>query len=666
MKQKIKSLAIVALSLCTFASCGKYGYDFVDGYQDGDTDPSGISTDTAMNVADKSLYHRARIFPGLVGENVPRVTDTTITFDMDYEYISTFDLKVSQVPQPYFSAGLYAPAGENIKIIVPEGLFGLTAQIGVHMDNLTGKDPLRRDPIIYTRKELFPGVNYVKNLYGGTLWIITNNSRPDPVSLRISGAVRSPDFILGETNVTDWIAEVERSQVPWVEARSKRVIFSIPRNMIMNYKLESSRIELALTEWNEIYEKDFYDWMGLSENAAKRQNRYPSLAERAVLDIQPSVGYAHNGNPWVAQMDKHWFSMFVDRDYLLNPNNLEEVSWGAFHELGHNYQQGGTWSWNGLGETSNNLFIWKTAHRLNRIEIANHPNTRSHFQLGLAYAAKAGTKDIITDVETADMPFVKILLFLQIYNKAVGKNGESGWDFMPYLYKNARNTDFSFSLDEAKRDFFYRNLCDFTGRDWQRFCKAWGVKISALARKEMADKYLPIETSIWTYSPYTNTGGDSPLPTKYDLDRELWTSTSSSFGPNEGPGNGPSSSLLDGNTNTFWISNPASGMPPHFVSFDMKVSETVKGFFINSRNAGSNIPRAVKIEVSEDGIVWRTLTTDDLKSGTFAMLQTANRQEFVLKSTISVRYFKYIFEGQSYANSNFIGVAEAGVFYDVD
>lgn len=673
MKRNFRFFCVIT-SLFVLSSCGKYGYDFVDGYQDGDAESSPISTDTSMYVADKSLYHRARIYPGLVGDNVKRIKDTTVTFDMNYQYVSARDLSVSVVPQPIFSTGMYAPAGENIRITVPEGVLGLTVQVGVHTDNLTGKDPLRRDPLIYTKKELFPGVNYVKNLYGGTIWILTNNARPEPVNLRFEGAVRSPDFILGKTNVQDWYKEVENTQVPWIEARSPRAVFSIPRAMILNYKAESMNIEDALKEWNEIYEKDFYLWMGLDKNTANLKNRFPDLPERAVLDIQPSVGYAHSGNPWVAQMDKHWFSMFVDRNYILNPNNLGEVSWGAFHEVGHNYQQGGTWSWNGLGETTNNLFIWKTAHRLNRLAIANHPAIKDAFATGLAYANKTGTKNIITDKETStdNHPFVKILLFLQIFNKAVGINGESGWDFMPYIYKNARNTLYSFSLDEAKRDFFYRNLCDFTGQDWQRFCKAWGIQISILARNEMSAKYPPIEKAVWTYNPLTNTGGEGAINPKEDIENKEWTilAKSTEEPTGEGENNGKAIHLIDGNTATFWHSqwSAATATLPISITFQMKNNEIVKGFYLVPRQGNSGQrPKKIEIQISKDNSNYRTLTNDDLESGyTLEMINSADRKEFRLKKREEIRYVRIFFRENNHSNSVHHAIAEFGAFYDVD
>lgn len=674
MKRTYRNIFILAATLMALASCGKYGYDFQDGHNIGDKDPSPIETDTTMYVADKSLYHRARIYPGLVGDNVPRIADTAITFDMDYVYVSSADLKVSVVPQPIFSTGLYAPAGENIKITVPEGVLGLTVQIGVHTDNLSGKDPLRRDPVIFTKKELFPGVNYVKNLYGGTIWIITNISRQNPVTLRFAGAVRSPDFILGQTNVNEWIKEVENTQVPWVEARSRRVIFSIPRNLILSYKNDALNIEGALQEWNEIYEKDFYDWMGLVANTTDLKNRYPDLPERAVLDIQPSVGYAHNGNPWVAQADRHWFRMMVDRNYILNPDNLPEVSWGAFHELGHNYQQGNTWSWSGLGETTNNLFVWKAANRPNRLAIANHPAIPDAFEQGLQYAAKTTGKNIVTDSEmtTGNHPFIKILLFLQIFNKAVGKNGESGWEFMPFIYSKARNTNYSFTLDEAKRDFFYRALCEFTGKDYRRFCKAWGIQISTLARQEMSALYPPLDKAIWTYNPLTNSGGEDVIIPKEDIDVSEWTivAKSTEEPTGEGANNGQAIRLIDGDVNTFWHSQwaAATASLPHSITFGLKSNEIVKGFYLVPRqNSSGQRPRSVEIQISKDNVNYTTLTQDDLEEGySFTMANTADRKEFRLKQSQEIRYVRIFFRENNHSGNSHHALAEFGAFYDVD
>lgn len=83
-------------------------------------------------------------------------------------------------------------------------MIGMTVQVGVHTDNITGKDAPRRDNIIYTRRELFPGNNYVMNLYGGTIWIINQNTSSTPVNLKFAGVVKANDFVLDRDNVDQW------------------------------------------------------------------------------------------------------------------------------------------------------------------------------------------------------------------------------------------------------------------------------------------------------------------------------------------------------------------------------------------------------------------------------------------------------------------------------
>ncbi len=672
MKKKYVTGLLAILGFLALSSCGKYGYDFENGYQQGDSIPSDIVTDTTMFEADKSLYHRARIFPGLVGENVYRTRDTTIRMDFKFEYASSFERMVSVVPQPIFSTGVYAPAGELIKIIVPDGVIGLTAQIGVHMDNLSGKTPLRRDPIIYTVKELFPGTNYIKNLYGGTLWLRTNISRDTPVDLKMAGVVRASDFVHGITDVGKWKEDILKNEVPWIELRAKRVVFNVPRNAIVGLINEGklSDINEVMAEWNVIYEKDYYDWMGLTPNAAELKNKYPTLPERGVLDIQLTGGYGHSGNPWVATNDRGWLNEWVDLATIRAGQN-----WGTYHEIGHNYQQIGAWSWNGLIETTNNLFVFKGLHRNGIQNIGNaHPALNEAFTAALAYAKQPISKNSITD-EAANgdnAPFFKITPFLQLFNKIVGKNGEDGWEFMPYLYNQARNVKYSFGLDEAKRDFFYRTLCDYTGRDYARFCAAWGIGVSGIAKREMAAKYPPMEKAIWEYNPLNDTGGDGAMNPKVDLFNTEWKvlSKSTEEPSGEGTTDGKVIHMIDGNANTFWHSQwqALTAALPHTVTFDMNVSQAVKGFYLVPRqNSSGQRPKDIEIQVSEDNLTYTTLTAADLESGySFDMVNDATRKEFRLKTRRNIRYFKIFFRNTNHNGSTHHAVGEIGAFYDVD
>lgn len=664
MKRRIKQTVFFLLTLGMLASCGKYGYDFQDGYQQGDDSASTIITDTTMYVADRSMYAKARIFPGLVGESVPRITDTTIYFDLDFQLVKASDILVSTTPKPIFSTGLYAPAGENIRIVVPENILGLTVQIGVQTDNLSGLVTLRREPVVYTVKELFPGVNYVRNLLGGTIWLKSAIAHQEPVAIQFDGAVRSPDFILGSSHTAEWLEEVERTEVPWIELRSKRAVFSVPRRFILSYKEETRQIEQALQEWNDIYVKDYYDWMGLEENATDLRNRYPDLPERGVLDIQPVVGYGHNGNPWVGMMDKYWYSTFVHWDAMMGKTG---GAWGTFHEVGHNYQQTNTWSWDGLGETTNNLFIFKTANRHNDFDIATHPALAEQFPIALAYASRGGGKNIITDEEAQD-PFFKIVPFLQIFNRATGANGERGWDFMPYVYTAARNTDYGFALDEAKRDFFYRNLCAFTGRDYIRFFDAWGIRISNIAKREMRELYPPMEREIWTYDPLADQGGEGELPSKYDVDPTDFiytsnanTATAESLGTLDAMG--------DGDVNTYWHTcYSGCAVPttiPVHVDIDMIGTQAIRGaYFVNRQTATFHKSAKVYTRATESGN-WKLQGELNLATSNSDPTR-ADRKEIRFQETEDVRFIRFEFTQENWVNQPHVAIAELGAFIDLD
>ena len=226
-----KILAVMVLLVAT--SCKKYGYNIPDGYPDDSKNVANDKIDTNIKVIDKSMYAKARVFPGLVDQSEPRVLNAKFTLDLNFTKQTADNLRISVAPEPQFSTGFYAAPGELIKIEVPAGIEGLTVQIGGHTDNLGGKYPLLRDPVIYMRQQLYAGVNYVRNLYGGTIYILANNAYPTPVEFTITNACVSPDFILGEINDTDWVAKVKASQVPWLELRTKRVVFLVPRDKVI-------------------------------------------------------------------------------------------------------------------------------------------------------------------------------------------------------------------------------------------------------------------------------------------------------------------------------------------------------------------------------------------------------------------------------------------------
>ena len=171
------------LSVAVLASCGKksdFSYLQDASQLDKGVDSTHIVVDTARGTIDKSKYLQASIFPGLVCVEEPRVTKT---INLDLFYVKAEDLRINVLPRPQFSTGFYAAPGELVTITVPDGVYDLVAQIGAWTDNVGHIENAQRDAVIYSQTKLIPGKNYLRNLYGGHIYILPSSPRKTPLPL---------------------------------------------------------------------------------------------------------------------------------------------------------------------------------------------------------------------------------------------------------------------------------------------------------------------------------------------------------------------------------------------------------------------------------------------------------------------------------------------------
>ncbi|SHG98219.1 M60 family metallopeptidase [Pedobacter caeni] len=615
--------------LLSFVSCKKYGYNFEDGTnKPNDNPPTEIKIDTAMSRIDRSLYSRARIFPGMAEAQEVRLKDAKLTMNFNFTLVSATDLRMSIVPLPQFSTGFWAPAGELIKIVVPEGALGLNVQVGAHTDDLSSKSPLKRDPLITTKKQLFPGVNYVRNLYGGTVYINASVAIAQPVELSFTGVIKAPDFVLGETTDAQFMGMVKASSVPWLELRGKHVIFTLPRESFLRFPLLNPTA--LMTEWDVVMEKDYNEWMGLSDNSPKMKHRSPQMPWRVVLDIQPSLGYAHSNYPVVAQLDDNWFTEFTTLAELKNGGN-----WGYYHEIGHNCQQNAMWSWGGLGETTNNLFVFKGARRNGTV--AKHDALKTQFPLALAWAAVSSTPDAAKNFNTNADPFFKILPFVQVFEKL-------GYGAMTRLYTEARDAERYSVNDQDRQDFVYEQFSAFAQKDLQTFFDAYNIKISIQSRTKMATLYPELTTQIWTYNPLTQTGGTAAIVPTY---------TASSTQSNEGS----IAAMFDGNNTTYWHSQyspapAAAQLKPYTVTIDTKKQTAAKGMYFFPRNSTAQRPKTTDVFVSQDNITYTLV-------GTTVIANAFERHNFNFPEAQKARFYRFVIKDMWSTGAN-VAMSEVG------
>ncbi len=122
-------------------------------------------------------------------------------------------------------------------------------------------------------------------------------------------------------NVSRRLAEVDSpAPAPWAELAGKTLIWTVPSTLIRHLDDPESLLKL----WDEVVTAQ-------DEAVALRKRERP---ERIVLDRQISAGYMHSGYPIMAPIDD-------SAKLALNEKRLRtEGSWGHFHELGHNHQDG--------------------------------------------------------------------------------------------------------------------------------------------------------------------------------------------------------------------------------------------------------------------------------------------------------------------------------------
>ena len=258
-------------------------------------------------------------FPGEVPSNATRISRTVSINGTQPGLPSNFGYSGAR-SSLRMSTGLYAPPGEVITVSVSQDVseFGFWILIGAHTDGLWGKDVIKRHSKIYRYWWIENTTTEIGNAFGGPIYAaIPAGSEFGEFDMTISGAVRAPMFVLGETSDFEWIYSERDNPAPWTELVSNNFIMTVPTSEIRNLNNPTELMDWwdqALEMEHELY--GYLPW---------------PRVERAVFDAQISAGWMHSGYPFMA----HDLSVagVVNSSYM-----SENGDWGMFHELGHNHQ----------------------------------------------------------------------------------------------------------------------------------------------------------------------------------------------------------------------------------------------------------------------------------------------------------------------------------------
>lgn len=362
------------------------------------------------------------------------------------------------------SVGLYAAPGARITVTVAEAdvPLKLSVQIGCHTDGLWHHARWERLPEIVRRFPIEGPKTIAANAVGGLVYIDVPHgiSPPRSVKVSIAGAIPAPLFQLGQTTGEEWRKSIRNRPAPWAELAGKRVIFSVPANLIR----ELDDPEPLMAWWDSVVESQ----VGFARTSQMER------PERIVADRQISAGYMHSGYPIMTPIDDSTTT-------ALDLAKLKaEGTWGHLHELGHNFQSG-AWTFDGTGEVTNNLLVIHTfdtllklphdsGHDAIRGKDMRTDRVRKHINEGASFDKWKGD------------PFLALMMYIQIYEAFGWKPFDQVFTEYAQLNRDERPRD-----DDAKRDMWLVRVSKATGHNLGPFFQLWGVPTSQTARDEIKD-----------------------------------------------------------------------------------------------------------------------------------------------------------------------------------
>jgi len=200
-------------------------------------------------------------------------------------------------------------------------------------------------------------------------------------------------------------------------------------------------------------------------------------SERYCVDRQISAGYMHSGYPIMTWEDVQ--DTFCDVKKLRSDGG---PTWGFYHEMGHNFQQG-DWTFDGTGEVTNNLLSLYLAEKLNNVRPDDygkaHPAMAPKaIQDRLAKYLAAGH----SFEQWKDDPFLALTMYYQL-------RVDFGWEPFTKVFAEYRKlTPAQRPNGElAKHDQWMVRFSKAIGKNLGPFFQAWGVPTSEAARQSIAN-----------------------------------------------------------------------------------------------------------------------------------------------------------------------------------
>lgn len=388
----------------------------------------------------------------------------------------------------YGVTGLYAPAGEIVKVEISKDDMVSTEGITIHIgqalfngqpNNIWSSRDMNRMPVILNTLQINEDTAeynvstgmytaYIGSFLGGPIYIRNENVR---FSMVISGAVRYSHFILGYTSQEEF--EMNNTSVPYfdLEVCETGVLHSGPKKYVESFGYDNFYNAGVL--WDKI--------SNVSTQVSKQGVVFlydPFVAAGAAVAF-PGRGSVNCPMSWFA-------------DSLNYDSFIQNGSWGNIHEYNHNFQG---WGVGDGGEVTNNALSLVSYSAFTRVS-SNRMIGSSNENLS-GWNRYTSPSWSLNDIVSGTFENGK--KGLSIYSTLLHSFGQSV--FMDTIKKaNSQSVDdwFSASVESSNYDmtYYYKDLI--------------GYDVSSDVLKEVSDKklsmFVPVSSIYQTGRSYIQNG----------------------------------------------------------------------------------------------------------------------------------------------------------------
>ena len=485
-----------------------------------DENLSIMASDTTYNSMDKdgNLYlngtatgnklfkHSASI--GLFGNS--ELNDRSLS-DVKNNEMAVIKKMTVYDPKPLvnYLTGLYAPAGEVIKINIPEEYLassgGFTVMIGVATSrnnpmSIANVDwnTYTRMPIVHNKFDINTTEAYVGSPLGGPIYITPK--KPSKFEVTISGAVEYLHYIDGITT-EDEFNRLLKTSAPYFDAETYDlgVRFSGPRYLCFPTSVDSNITPLSFDNLKKTMK--LWEQFNLTSNRVPKGHYALSnitMFFDVYIQMKGASAVAIVGRDY-SNLPISWMRATLDYDsFMMNG------AWGPIHEFNHHYQKFGA---NGnSNEVTNNVVNYIEYMLYTRVTEYRNYSSLSH-GLGLN-------------------PHYGIEYYNQYLNTTTALNTENGYGLLlqnigAEAMINVAETQGRLGLPTTP-DGFYESITRTLHMDFTYLIRdLWHLTLSDSKVAEMQafnyPKYVPVGSYYASSFKYLASDGSTLLESKHAL-----------------------------------------------------------------------------------------------------------------------------------------------------